>query len=549
MSTDARRLLPAYADPTRWRRSRQIRDADSRLDVLAETPARARSEVTVELVRPSSLLLLGVAAALSVGILWALQDALIDDAFITLDYARALAYHGQWGPLPDVPANTATSPLNVLILGGLTVVIRSPMAALWVVAIVNAVLLAVGLIRLGSRWQVGTRFAWVATPLLLLNPLLASSIGLETMMAVTLFVWLLECAVAGDGRRFGWLTGIGLVLRPDLILISGVIWLLHPGLRRPGTLRSTCGTAWRAAVAGLPWYGFSWFYFGSAIPDTLVIKQSQTWGDFTEGLWTRYHSLYPTAVNAVLLVAALGAVAVLATPLLTLGRYRSVASSVAAAGLAGAAYFGAYAQLGVPPYFWYYGLPTVGLILALSFAIAAASEAAFSRQIGAGRILAATLAVVCLAPAVATWSSGLSSHAPLREAPIHGNWALTPQYKQIGLDLAKRLPEGAVVRSAGEFGTILYYCDCTLIDRFDQRGLVMPQIEHARDESWLMKLNYLWFEPDDYPLLRQEYHLNYRVGRTDDPTDWQVTGPTKGDGHYSLRPGPRPQDAKMGLGG
>ena len=492
-----------------------------------------------------------MAATLAVGLLWALQDSLIDDAYITLDYARTLAFHGQWGPLPDMPANTATSPLNVMILGGLTFVIRSPMAALWVVTIVNAVILAGGLIRLGftvagrhpirvgrdARSCSSTRCSLRAS-------------GLETMMAVTLFVWSLECAVAGDGRRFGWLTGIGMVLRPDLVLISGVVWLLHPRLRQPRAVRSTLGTAVRAAVIGLPWYVFSWVYFGSAIPDTLVIKQAQQWGHFTDGLWARYHTLYPMAVNAVLLVAALGVLVVLAMPLLALGRrYRGVASSVAAAGLAGAAYFGAYSLLGVPPYFWYYGLPTAGFILTLSFAIAAASEAAFPRQRRVAQIVAATLAVVCLAPAVAAWSSGLSSHAPLTEAPIHGNWALTPQYRQIGLDLAKQLPEGAVVRSAGEFGTILYYCECTLIDRFDQRGLVMPEIENARDESWLMKLNYLWLDPGDYPLLHQEYHLSYRVGHRDDPTGWHVMGPTKGDGHYALRPGPRPQDAKMAWAG
>ena len=106
-------------------------------------------------------------------------------------------------------------------------------AALWIVTIVNAVVLAVGLIRLGVRWQVGSRFAWVATPLLLLNPLLASSIGLETMMAATLFVLLLECAVAGDGRRFGWLAGIGLLLRADLALIAGVRVFISAGRADP----------------------------------------------------------------------------------------------------------------------------------------------------------------------------------------------------------------------------------------------------------------------------------------------------------------------------
>lgn len=497
----------------------------------------------------AGLALVVFSVALTAAVLWALHDAFIDDAFITLGYARNLAFHGEWGLLPGVPANTATSPLNVILLAGITAIARDPLVALWVLSLANAALLAVGLLRLGERWRVGARFAWVAAPLLILNPLLASSIGLETMLAVTLMVWLLDTAVLGDGRRYGWLTGVALVLRLDLAVIAAVIWLLHPALVRPRPLAATWGTAWRALVVGLPWYLFSWFAFGSAVADTLVIKQTQGWGDFSRGLWTRYHNLYPTAVNAVLLVAGLGAVVVLATPFLARSRYRPIALSVAAAGLAGVAYFGTYAWLDVPPYFWYYGLPATGLTLACAFGIAAVATAAARGRDDAARLWCVSLATLCLAPTLATWASGLADRAPLREAPIHGNWALTSEYKQIGEDLATMVPRDAVVRSAGEFGTILYYCDCTLIDRFDLRGLVMDRLEHARDGSWLMGLNYLWLDPDDFPLPRQEYHLRYRKGEGPNDKGWQVYSPTKGPGHYRLLPGPRPADARVGLAG
>ena len=41
---------------------------------------------------------------------------LIDDAYITLSYARNVAEHLHWGMIPTEESNTATSPLNVILL-------------------------------------------------------------------------------------------------------------------------------------------------------------------------------------------------------------------------------------------------------------------------------------------------------------------------------------------------------------------------------------------------------------------------------------------------
>jgi hypothetical protein len=503
--------------------------------------------------RPSRAVLVAFAVVVELGVLWAMHDAIVDDAYISLDYARTLAFHGQWGAVPGIPANSATSPLNVLLLAALTAVVRSPMAAMWALALLNAAALAVGLIRLGHSWRVGDRLAWIAVPLLIVHPIIASSTGLETPMTVTLLVWLLDSGARGRWRSYGWLAGVGLVLRPDLVIVIAVTWLLHPGLRRPSAPAAFGGAVWRAALLGLPWYVFSWVYFGSAIPDTLAIKQSQHWGHYDLGLWQRYHDLYPWAIVAVLIVAVVGALTLVAAPALRWTRYRPAAPSVAACGLAGLAYFGAYTLLDVPPYFWYYAMPLAALTLLAAFGVSAASillaDAVRRGQSASplGRAVAALGGVALAAPLLAPWASGLSDHAPLREAPVHGNWALPSQYRQIGEDLADRLPPGVVVRSAGEFGTILYYCHCTLIDRLDQRGLIMPDLLAAQDGSWLMRLNYLWLDPARYPALAQAYHLGYHVNRSSDPLDWIVWGARKGYGTYSLKLGPRPNDVDAGL--
>ena len=60
--------------------------------------------------------IVGWGAAFAALSLYALsfRDTYVDDAYITLQYARNLAEHGTWGFFPDRATNTATSPLNVV---------------------------------------------------------------------------------------------------------------------------------------------------------------------------------------------------------------------------------------------------------------------------------------------------------------------------------------------------------------------------------------------------------------------------------------------------
>src|SRR4051812_46773911 len=61
---------------------------------------------------------------------WVVHRSLIDDAFITLVYARNVAFHFHWGLIPERTANSATSPLNVLVIAAMTSVVRNPLLAL-----------------------------------------------------------------------------------------------------------------------------------------------------------------------------------------------------------------------------------------------------------------------------------------------------------------------------------------------------------------------------------------------------------------------------------
>ena len=55
-------------------------------------------------------------AAVASALVFALVSShLIDDTYITLSYAKNLAFHAHWGLIEQGTANTATSPLNVLV--------------------------------------------------------------------------------------------------------------------------------------------------------------------------------------------------------------------------------------------------------------------------------------------------------------------------------------------------------------------------------------------------------------------------------------------------
>jgi hypothetical protein len=114
--------------------------------------------------------LCAAAALLAIGAFWLVRLALIDDAYITLSYARNLATSLHWGLIPTEPANSATSPLNVVLLGAATALLR-PLAGVqpvWGLGIVfggSAVAMAWWWSRVATasgcrRWRRRSGWGW-----------------------------------------------------------------------------------------------------------------------------------------------------------------------------------------------------------------------------------------------------------------------------------------------------------------------------------------------------------------------------------------------------
>ncbi|MFI5606564.1 hypothetical protein [Amycolatopsis sp. NPDC051903] len=482
-----------------------------------------------------------VVAALSAGVWVLVRGHLIDDAFITLAYARNLAFHGHWGLIELGTSNTATSPLSVLVLAALTLVVRDAVLAAAILFVLCQVVIAVGLARLGDQAGLPRWFSPLAIALLTVNPLLLSSIGLEVEFGIAAVVCLLVFSAEWRPVLVGVAAGVLVLIRVDLLLIALVVIVLRArfwaGLGK---------TVLAALVVSLPWFVFSWFVLGSAVPDTLIIKTLQkSWGDFgfSNGP-VLYEGVFPWATWLSFLPAVLGAVAFVCW-LPTLVRRGPAASALlpfVALVPAGAVHYLAYSRLHVPPYHWYYG-PSIAVstifFAAAVAAVAGRAPAAARWTVGAPAALSA-LGLVGVSAAFYAWG-GL----PRPFAPIMSNHTTTAQYERIGPELG-RFVGTSTVRSGGEIGVLAYSCGCSIVDLFDDRGAVGPAI--AQREATMSSLGRTlvrWnFHNFDYGVapVEPQYALTPTPVGAPAPANvlaqWRIASPWAGDQElYLVRAG------------
>lgn len=414
-----------------------------------------------------------LAALIAFAVFLGARHTLVDDAYITLDYARNLAFHLHWGLIPTATANTATSALNVLLLGLGTVITRRPVVSLGILFVLSTTALEFGLRSAARRVGLPVWIGLLAVGVVAVDPLLISSIGLEVALGAGLTGLLLAAAVAQRPVVFGVLAGLLVLTRPDLAIVAVVVFAVRPGWWR-GWWRSLLA----AIAVMLPWYVWSWVVLGSAMPDTLILKTVQhPWGGHRFGSGpVLYEGVYPTASWLSFLPAALGAFATVCWLVLRVTRPTERVRRLDrffALPLAGALHYLAYTMLGVPPYHWYYGTALVCFIAYLAAAVGALLAPAGSSVPARLPGFAAVAAVVALlAVSVVSYSDG---GLPRTTAQLTTNWATPAQYALIGGAIG-RLAGHRTVRSAGEIGALAYFCDCAMIDEFSDRSIVVGML-------------------------------------------------------------------------
>lgn len=415
---------------------------------------------------------------------WVTSRGLIDDTYITLAYARNVAEHAHWGMTPGLTSNAATSPLNVALLAGCLRLVQ-PFAGPDGVLALGVLTTLLG--ALAGWWsaraagRLGLSLAWPAAALVvvLANPFLVSAQGLEVVLIFTGMTGLLSAGLAGRAVPYGVVAAFSLLARLDMVVFVVVIALACRGVRR--RLPVAVGVC---ALVCLPWFAASWWWLGSAIPDTFVIKTNQrNFGEgrtYLRGLWTHYALNTPGAV-AVSVAAALIGVVVLLLLVLALLRRRARPGTGAVLGLAlgGVGYFAVYSVLGVPPYQWYYVAPMASLSFAAVLGAGVLSgERSRSRVTWVPMGAVAVLALVGLAVCVPSAALPL----PWRYPPVFANFATPAEYRTAGTDLARIVGDERVA-APGEIGTLAYSCDCEIIDQFSDpaylQGVIDARIAEA----------------------------------------------------------------------
>ncbi|GAA4864394.1 hypothetical protein [Saccharopolyspora cebuensis] len=470
----------------------------------------------------ASFLLPGGVGLLAAALFWLVHDALIDDSYIALGYARNLAFHGHWGLIAEEPANTATAPLNVLLLAAGTALLRSPVAALGVLFVLSAVVLALSLRRAALETGLPGWTGALGAGLVLLNPLVLSSAGLEVAPAAALLGVLLLSAVRPRPVLFGLATGALALLRLDLLLFAVVVLLGRPALWRGWT-------RWLPIAAlALPWFLWSWLHFGSAVPDTLLIKQLQeSWGGWTvrDGI-ALYVDFFPAAVLLSAVPAYTGAgFAVFLVLLRIRGRVPELWPWTLL-GVGAVLHHYAYTLLGVPPYHWYYAPAVVGLCVLLAGGIGAMAPHRFAVV----PVLVAAVGVLAVSAAFA-----VQHGMPWRSAAITTNWAAPAEYARIGTELG-RVVGDRTVSSPGEIGTLAYFCGCRIVDQFSDRGYLDERLRQRLDragslERALLAWNHRHFEPTEPRPV--DLVLRRVPGPGPDPR-WTVRSPWSGTAHFVL---------------
>jgi hypothetical protein len=433
-----------------------------------------------------------------------------------MTYARNLAFDLHWGLIEGETANSATSPLNVLLLGAITAVVRDPVVAVGVLFVITAVVMARWLGGLAQHLALSRATPWIAAAMLLASPLLLSTVGLESYLVVAAVVGLLRYGAAGRPVAFGIVAGLAVLTRPDLAVVVVVTALGFSGIRR-----RLVRAALVAVAVAAPWHLWSWFVLGSAVPDTLLVKAGQgAWSGFGFGTGPlMYLDAFPVAAAvsfAPLVLGATGFLVVLAAWLA--GRREPVQGAAAVAALAAVAHWVAYSALGTPPYHWYYA----PLITGMSVCTALLAGRALAAR-GTAEVAMAAVPVVL---AVAMAATDLLHGVPWSRTAMGSNWASPAEYERIGRELPPLVGDAAV-ESPGEIGTMAYYCGCVIVDAFSDRGRMIDMIEDREARGGLLvrtfiRLNYLHLDRSEEPR-PVAFRLQWRENPPFDAIHWWPT--------------------------
>jgi len=413
-------------------------------------------------------------------------NALTDDAFITLQYVKTLLSTGTWGFLPNYMANGVTSPLNVFLLAFIGIFLGPTIdAVIWLSTFILALNILL-LVKISTHLFGRSIFGYLAAIVLIFNPLIISTLGLESILFVCLYTLSLYCYITSKWNILAIAVGLITITRFEGILFFIVALLLVPTLK----LRIRFAGIYLLCV--LPWYIFSWIYLGSLFPDTLFIKLMQrSWGhwDFFNGL-DLYYRVYPTEI--ILSFSLLPCV------LLLFNNAVRDSPPTQFLLLTSLAHFAGYSILHVPPYYWYYVPEITAIVLMGSFGLGTLFQNS-NTEIPRKNNVPVVAATLIMLQVFGMFFILVKGSFPVDEMPIHTNWATHEQYVEVGQWLEEHNKGGPILVD-GEVGTLGYYCDCKVSSFFSDRSWLLEhvhqQITSGGIKSVLYKVNFLFLDKE-----------------------------------------------------
>jgi hypothetical protein len=376
--------------------------------------------------RANWLLVAAIAAGLVARIaFWAVTDRRLDDALITIKFAKNVADGvGLVHNLGDGHVYGFTSALSVLVPlpgeliapGGGILLLRLVSLVAFALAVVYAYRIAREL-RLGP-WPTGFALAYLALDQ---NQVFFGMAGMETQIAVAVLLAGVYYVLVEDFTKSGVALGLGLLARPDFVLWVGPAYLFLLVRNPPRALRA--GAISAAIVA--PWLIFTTIYYGTPIPNTITAKSVAFAPDLPSiahpGAWIDFlgHQLSASAHDWKLIAPFYNSFFVSDAPLPYL-LLKVLALAVVALALVGAVT--TWSRRGWRPaiafvvlfalykvifltigYFEWYGVPALAVLILLAAAGLDRTSTSLAR-VSRGRVTAAPLAAVpaiCLACAYA----------------------------------------------------------------------------------------------------------------------------------------------------
>jgi hypothetical protein len=214
----------------------------------------------------------------------------VDDAYITFRHAQNLASGEGFSFNPGDRLLSTTSPLHALVLAlfsfsGLT---DLPLVAVWL-SVVSMLVLCASILLIFS--QLRQPFTGLLCVLLLVTQhWFYRFFSLETILVLALNTTAIALALRHRWAWAGLVAGVAMIGRPDSILVAGII-AFYGLVATKFDYRKLWpyATAWALSYGS--WLGFSFFYFGSAFPNTLAAKSGfESWTVFISNIWPKIMS-------------------------------------------------------------------------------------------------------------------------------------------------------------------------------------------------------------------------------------------------------------------